>query len=115
MGTGLAEAQASRNSAALTELDSLENYLEKYDRLLAAVQFTPKMDHSVEIAEIDEILSQLTLQVKSLYDRQEIRFFDATGASLRTQRSSQTLLLAVSAAVLETRTETPILPKSSFS
>ncbi len=100
MGTGLAEAQASRNSAALTELDSLENYLEKYDRLLAAVQFTPKMDHSVEIAEIDEILSQLTLQVKSLYDRQEIRFFDATGASLRTQRSSQTLLLAVSAAVL---------------
>lgn len=96
----VATAQASDNADALAEFDQVASTLAEYDSLLASVRANPTFDRSTTIAQSDKVLIQLERQVKALYDQQEVRFFQATGASLRAIRFSHTLLLVVGAMML---------------
>ena len=86
-------AQFSDNADAIARLEQLGNTLAEYDILLALVRADPTFDGLAAIAKSEEILIRLELQVKALYDYQEVRFFQATAASLGAQKSAQSLLL----------------------
>ena len=93
-------AQVSGDTDALARLEDVGSTLAEYDILLAFVRADATFDRLAAIAQSDRILIQLERQVKALYDHREIRFFQATGASLRAQKSAQTLLLMVSGVML---------------
>ena len=96
----VAAAQVSNNAEARADLEQMDITLAAYDGLLDRVRANPTIDRLAGIAQSDDILIQLERQVKVLYDRQEVLFFQATSDALGSQKSAQTLLFVISAIML---------------
>jgi hypothetical protein len=96
----LRAAQATGNPPVTEALQQIDITLEKYDALLALFQTNPASRQPDLNVQFEEVLSSLERQVKTLYDSEEINFFEATSEALRAQRTAELMLLALGALVL---------------
>lgn len=96
----LQSAQVRDNSELLGRLARIGATLDEYDTLLEDRSAATLPAGEAETESFDTVLSDLELQVKSLYDDEERNFFLALNRTLRTNQTLQTLLLALSALVV---------------
>ena len=96
----LQSIKVAGNSEATGRLDEIVATLGKYDAMMQERLEAVIPASAAEIAEFDVVLSDLELQIKTLYDDEELSFFKALSNTLRSNQTLQTFLLALSALVL---------------
>lgn len=93
----LALTEAAANPGVLAGLSEMQASLTQYDSLLAVLKANPSPAQLRLLKpEMDGLLEALTRQSKNLGNREENIFFNSIGKALRSQRSSQTILLILS-------------------
>ena len=92
--------QVNNNEEVQSKLDQIVSKLDEYDSMMDVRSGSLDPANETEIAAFNTVLSDLELQVKSLYDDEEESFFLALGETLRSNQTLQSLLLTLSAIVL---------------
>jgi signal transduction histidine kinase len=92
--------QAHDNTYVVVELGRVENDLREYSRLMAQLEGDSSLVPTDLEPQINQILADLERRVKAVYDREELKFFQATSAALESQRTSALMLLTLAALVL---------------
>ena len=93
-------AQAAPNPRLAVDLNDIQETLAQYEALLIALGSNPTPEQVATAApQFETILNRLETQAKTLYEREETLLLE-TGRVLRTQRTTQILLSALSVLVL---------------
>lgn len=92
--------QVNNNGEVQGKLNLIVSKLDEYDSMMEVWSDSLDPANAAEVAAFSTVLTDLELQVKSLYDYEEESFFLALGETLRSNQTLQTLLLALSAIVL---------------
>lgn len=92
-------SQSASNTRTISALNRIQNTLSEYDELLKAIERDNSVGRKPSTAVVYELLSELEVQIKTLYDREELSFFGAFRTTLSAQRSAQILLFAVDGVV----------------
>jgi serine phosphatase RsbU (regulator of sigma subunit) len=93
----LAEGEAATNVEVAAGLSRIQTMLEEYDAGLAFLRANPTPEQiSSSAVELDDLLTDLENFSKSLNNDEERLFFGTISNALRSQRTSQTVLLILS-------------------
>jgi signal transduction histidine kinase len=96
----LQTGRAQGNPQLTQGLQEINDTLGEYDALLERFRSNPAAGPADLNAQFEEVLSRLELQVKAVYDVEEINFFEAISEALGAQHSAELMLLALGTMVL---------------
>lgn len=93
----LAIPEASGDPSVAQALANIQRSLVEYDSALLDLKANPTPENiAATVPMLDELLTEVENQSKSLYTLEEIRFFDNVGDALNTQNTYQSILLIMS-------------------
>ena len=87
--------QSTNNPAVTDGLNAIKQTLSEFDEMLTLALDSPMSSRNESMPELEAKLSELELQIKTLYDAEELSFFGAFKSTLDSQRTSQIMLIIV--------------------